>query len=143
MIFFGANDACLPFAGPHHVPLAEYRQNIQKLIEHPAIKAQSPQIFLITPPPVNEYQHIDTDRQKGFSELRRTAKTTGQYAEACRETGSALGIPVVDIWTAFLKRAGWAEGEPLVGSFARPRSEMFDSFFSDGEFIIPSITFRD
>ena len=39
------------------------------------------------------------------------------------------------IWTAFLKKAGWTEGEPLIGSLEEPRSAIFDSFFSDGALI--------
>jgi hypothetical protein len=132
VIFFGANDACLPLAGGHHVPLADYRQNIQKIIEHPTVKAQSPRIILITPPPVNEYQHLEEDRQKAFDTLRRTAKNTKLYVDACKDVGKSLGIPVVDIWSAFLKKAGWVEGETLVGSLERPESEIFTGLFSDG-----------
>jgi lysophospholipase L1-like esterase len=137
VIFFGANDACLPLAGVHHVPLADYRQNIQKIIEHPTIKAQSPRIILITPPPVNEYQHLEEDRQKGFDTLRRTAENTKLYVDACKDVGKSLQIPVVDIWTAFLKKAGWVEGETLVGSLERPESEIFTGLLSDGKFLRP------
>lgn len=135
VIFFGANDACLPFAGGHHVPLADYRHNIQKIIEHPSVKSQSPRIILVTPPPVNEHQHLEDDRQKGFQRLRRTAKNTKLYADACKDVGKSLGIPVADVWTAFLREGGWIEGEALVGSLERPQSEKFNVLFSDGTVI--------
>lgn len=39
---------------------------------------------------------------------------------------------MVDVWTAFMKKVGWKEGEPLVGSLEQSRSIAFDSLFSDG-----------
>jgi hypothetical protein len=84
---------------------------------------------------VNEYQHRTSDLQKGYKTLRRTAQHTKLYADACKDLGANFGIPVVDIWTAFLKKAGWTEGEPLIGSLEEPRSAIFDSFFSDGALI--------
>lgn len=100
------------------------------------VKSHSPHILLITPPPVNEYQHILEDIQKGYKELRRTAQHTKLYADACKEIGGNLGVQVVDVWTAFLKNAGWIEGEPLIGSIETSRNEIFDSLFSDGTLIL-------
>jgi hypothetical protein len=32
------------------------------------------------------------------------------------ELGPELGVPVVDLWSAFIKPVGWKEGDALVGS---------------------------
>lgn len=81
---------------------------------------------------MNEHQHLAVDLQLGYKKLRRTAQHTRLYADACKEVGRTLGIPVVDVWTAFLKKVGWKEGEPLVGSLEESRSAAFDNLFSDG-----------
>lgn len=88
---------------------------------------------------MNEYQHRAADLQKGYEELRRTSQHTKLYVDACRDIGRCLGIPVVDIWSAFLKKAGWTKEEALIGSLQEPRSEIFDNLFSDG---ILTLVFR-
>ncbi|KAJ9218333.1 hypothetical protein DTO166G4_199 [Paecilomyces variotii] len=135
-IFFGANDAVLPnFA--QHVPLEKYKENLKAIIKHPATVAQAPKILLLTAPPINEHQLVGFDARKGFSSPSRTAGNTKLYADACREVGSSLGIPVVDIWTAFMKAAGWQEGQPLVGSRDLPNNEILASLLSDGLHFTP------
>ena len=87
----------------------------------------------MTPPPLDEYQRITADKAKGFHQLRRTAANTAEYVNVCREVGSELKVPVVDIWTLFLRHAGWVEGEPLLGTRGIAANGVFQSFFSDGE----------
>ena len=57
-IFFGANDASLAdgTAAAQHVPIAEYKANLGKLIDFVRSDhgSRAPQIVLITPPPVHE-----------------------------------------------------------------------------------------
>ncbi|KAL1988479.1 hypothetical protein VTN96DRAFT_9534 [Rasamsonia emersonii] len=130
-IFFGANDAVLP---PHaqHVPLSQYKENLKAIVEHPVISAQKPKIIILTPPPVNEYQLEAFDAEKGFESPSRTASNTKQYADACREVAHSLGIPVADIWTAFMKAAGWQDGQPLAGSKEIPKNDILESLLTDG-----------
>ena len=64
---------------------------------------------------------------------RRTAEATKKYADACRELGNRLGVPVVDIWSAFMKAAGWSEGEPLAGSINAPENKKLADLLSDGK----------
>ncbi|KAB8079064.1 SGNH hydrolase-type esterase domain-containing protein [Aspergillus leporis] len=130
-IFFGANDACLP-GNPQHVPVNVYKENLIRIIQHPATVAQSPHILIVTPPPINEYQLQEFDESKGNAHPTRTAKHTKQYAEAVREVGSSLGVPVVDVWSAFMAAVGWKEGEPLPGSRDLPNSDQFQRLFTDG-----------
>lgn len=44
-------------------------------------------------------------------------------------------MPVADIWSRFMKEAGWREGQPLVGSREVPNSEKLQSFLTDGSFM--------
>ncbi|KAJ5498857.1 Esterase SGNH hydrolase-type subgroup [Penicillium expansum] len=136
-IFFGANDACVPNHN-QHVPVNQYKENLKIIIQHPATRAQNPHIILITPPPVNEYQLGSFDAANGTSFLSRTASLTKSYAVAAREVGTSLNLPVVDLWSAFMKPTGWEEGQPLIGSRDAPNNEIFSSLFTDGLHLTPA-----
>jgi lysophospholipase L1-like esterase len=118
-----------------------YKENLIRIIQHPATVAQSPHILIVTPPPINEYQLQEFDESKGNAHPTRTAKHTKQYAEAVREVGSSLGVPVVDVWSAFMAAVGWKEGEPLPGSRDLPNSDQFQRLFTDGLLPLSSIIF--
>ncbi|KAL4878981.1 SGNH hydrolase-type esterase domain-containing protein [Aspergillus karnatakaensis] len=132
-IWFGANDASLLESNNgQHVPLETYKKNLAWIIQHPATVAQQPRILLITPTPVNEYQIEDFDNSKGNNYPTRTNAGAKAYAEAAREVGDALNVPVVDLWGAFMGAVGWREGEELVGSRKVPNDERFAGLFTDG-----------
>lgn len=131
MIFFGANDACLP-GQSQHVPLQRYCQILKLLCLSPSVVAHDPTVLLVTPPPVNEYQMNIQDALKGYTIPRRTAANTKMYADACRQVGKELNVPVVDLWQAFMTRAGWKEGDPLTGSRHVERSKVLETFLLDG-----------
>ncbi|KIV92095.1 hypothetical protein PV10_06562 [Exophiala mesophila] len=123
-VFFGANDACVP-GTPQHVPLEEYVQNLKNIIEYPPLKMHGTKVILVVPPPVDEWQ---------LGNGERTAVVTAQYADACRQLGQELGLPVLDLWTLFMSKAGWTPGQsgPLVGSKDAPKNPVLDSLLSDG-----------
>jgi isoamyl acetate esterase len=101
--------------------------------------AQHPKIILLTPPPVNEYQLPDSSNEvEGIRPVVRTANHTKLYADAASEVASELGVPIADIWTAFMTAAGWQEGLPLVGSREIPINHTLSSFFTDGLLFHPS-----
>lgn len=106
---------------------------MKKIIQHPATVAQKPRIILITPPPVNQYQLQAFDESKGTPHPSRTAAHTKLYAEAAREVSASLGMPIADIWTAFMDAVGWKEGEPLPGSREAPNNEKLSSLLTDGK----------
>lgn len=130
-MFFGANDAVLP-PGDQYVPLETYKESLKAIITHDAVRAQKTKILLLTPPPVNEYQLEPNALATGLRTLTRTATNTKLYADACREVGNSLDTPVVDIWSAFMKEAGWKEGQPLAGSKSAPANENLAALLSDG-----------
>lgn len=88
--------------------------------------------MLISPPPVNEHQLEFFDAAKDTPFPSRTAPLTRSYAAAVREVGASLNVPVVDLWSAFMKPTGWKEGDPLIGSRDVPGNETMAGLFTDG-----------
>lgn len=64
----------------------------------------------------------------------RTAHHAKLYAEAAREVGASLNVPVADLWTAFMNATGWKEGQALPGSRDLPNDENLSRLLSDGLF---------
>lgn len=54
------------------------------------------------------------------------------YADACRDIGKELGVPVLDLWSVFMAEAGWKEGEPLAGSIKNERNKVLEELLHDG-----------
>ena len=135
MIFFGANDASLPKAqGNQHVPIPRYKGNLTKIINHPAVVAHKPRIVLVAPPPVNEYLIWIGDKAKGYDKPSRTAIGTKSYADAACELGKELGIPVLNLWSAFMSKTGWSIGEPVPGSLDIAENSRLVDLMHDGKF---------
>jgi len=90
--------------------------------------------ILITNPPIIEEMQYAIDKAKGYP-LRRTAENTKRYADAIRDVGKDLGIPVVDLWSAIMLEAGWNpdSNEPLPGSMDAPHSDVLAKYLIDGE----------
>lgn len=134
-IFFGANDARLPNTPgfSQTIPLENFRENIIKLATHELVTAHNAQVILLTPPPVDERLCLATDKAKGIDVMRRTAENTARYAEAVRQVGKQLKLPVVDVWSAFMKLAGMKQGEPLPGSSDIAQNEVLVRLMHDGE----------
>ncbi|KAI1608800.1 SGNH hydrolase-type esterase domain-containing protein [Exophiala viscosa] len=123
-VFFGANDACVQ-GSPQHVPLERYKEYLTKIATLDRLNLHGTKIIMITPAPVDEWQ---------FSRLERTATTTRQYVTACREVAQTLNLPVIDLWTIFMSKAGWTpnSNHPLIGSRDAPRSKVLGELLSDG-----------
>jgi hypothetical protein len=138
-IFFGANDACIPSANNgQHVPLATFKANIRAIATHPVIQAHDPKLVLVTPGPLEERVLEERNRPFGYADLNRFNDVTAQYAQAVREVGKELGVPVLDLWMAFQRRAGWREGEKWAGSRDAPANEVMRRLLHDGMYTIPN-----
>ncbi|KAF1991117.1 lipolytic enzyme [Aulographum hederae CBS 113979] len=141
-MFFGANDACFPTARNNQcVPIPRFTANLIKMLTHPCLLAhQGVRLILITPPPINEYLQAILDNVKGYEQTRRSAFNTMLYANAVKDVGRDLNIPVVDIWTAIMLKAGWHPGQdgPLPGSEGCPRNEVLDDMLHDGLHLSPN-----
>jgi hypothetical protein len=135
-IFFGANDSCFPTDNNNQcVPLPDFRSNLIKIIKNPIVAAHNARIILITNPPVDERTQYMLDLAKGYP-MRRTAENSMKYAEAVRSVGKSLGVPVVDIWTEIMVKAGWAPGQTneLPGCRDVPPNEVLAEYLFDGNF---------
>lgn len=103
------------------------------MIQHPSVLSQNARVMLVTPPPVDEYALAENDLIKtAAKKLQRTAEHTKAYADACRATGSEHNVVVMDLWSAFMARAGYISGGPLPGDSAFPRNEKLQQYFHDG-----------
>ncbi|KAH7115068.1 SGNH hydrolase-type esterase domain-containing protein [Dendryphion nanum] len=138
VIFFGANDASLPQAkNNQHVPLDEYKENLERIILHPLVTAHSPRIVLVAPPPVNEHLQWPSDKEKGYATVNRMAATTKSYADGAVEVGEKLGVPVVNLWKAFMSKTGfnpdiWKTDDPLPGALAVAQNDALIELMYDG-----------
>ena len=121
-VFFGANDACLP-GSAQHVPINEYAACIRCILQHDLVRKQGTKLVLIIPAPVDEYQ---------LSNNQRTATNTKAYADVCRQVGQELRLPMVDLWSLFMKKAGWDGESELVGSRKCERSKVLGDLLLDG-----------
>ncbi|GAB1734795.1 hypothetical protein NU195Hw_g9317t1 [Hortaea werneckii] len=116
-IGFGTNDARIPHSpgGPDQsVSVPEFVRNLRDMGSHPAVRAHADTVkfVFITPPPVDERRLAKADAEKYGSlvmggKLRRRADRTAEYAKAVRELGLELGVPVCDVWSAMVVRAGF------------------------------------
>lgn len=137
-VFFGANDASLADApNKQHIPLDEYKSNLEKIIKHPLIVAHNPRIILIAPPPINEHLWWPRDQSNGYTSISRLASTTKQYADAVIQLGSELNVPVVNLWKAFMDKtkfdmAAWKIGEALPGAASIPQNDVLVELMYDG-----------
>lgn len=139
VVFFGANDAALPQEqNNQHIPLDEYKQNLEKIITHGAISAHHARIILVAPPPVNEHLQWESDKLKGHHSVCRRAHITKTYADAACEVGERFGLPVIHLWNAFMSEAGfsaenWNDGDLLPGSQSAPENKALVNLMHDGE----------
>ncbi|CAG8974624.1 hypothetical protein HYALB_00009801 [Hymenoscyphus albidus] len=142
-IWLGANDSNpLGTNPPQHVPLSRFRFNLNDIISNRAVTAHIPgglEVVLITPPPVDEYllsQNFTGERKEG-----RSVEGAREYAEAVKEVGSITGVPVVDIWTAFMRKIGWEESSaasiPIPGKSEDGGKAGLGLLLSDGLHLTP------
>ncbi|KAF0930335.1 hypothetical protein E2562_032180 [Oryza meyeriana var. granulata] len=112
-VFFGANDAALlgRTSERQHVPVAEYKENLRKIINHLKDCSKSMVIMLITPPPVDEDGRERYARSLYGEEARklpeRTNEMAGVYAGQCIELAREMNIYCIDIWSKMQETAGW------------------------------------
>lgn len=108
-IFFGANDAALPFS-PQHVSLERFKSNTKTMIDlvkNPESPFYNPKmrLILITPPPINEEQWRKQCENNG-EKLNRTNEAARAYAECIKDVGRETGTPVADIWSTIMDKVG-------------------------------------
>ncbi|KAI9740096.1 MAG: hypothetical protein M1818_004847 [Claussenomyces sp. TS43310] len=143
IIFFGANDAVLPpvSLNPQHVPLPIFFQTVHALVSHPLVTAHSPHILLITPPPIEETVIAQNAADYGETRVKRLATNTALYAQAVRRVGIETGTVVVDLWTAFMNKAGYNPDDPeeaMPGTKEGGLNETLRGLLVDGLHLTPA-----
>ena len=111
---------------PQHVHLDIYISTLKSIADLPDTKtAQHEHVILITPPPIDEWKLGGGDR---------TAVHTAKYARAALDLGQELKLPVLDLWTIFMRKAGWEEGSTgsLAGSREAPKNKVLGELLEDG-----------
>jgi lysophospholipase L1-like esterase len=140
-ISFGTNDASIAGApNKQHIPLEEFRANLEKIINHPQIVAHNPRIILVAPPPVNEHLWLLRDQASGYSSVTRNAAKTKEYADAVVELGAKLDLPVVNLWRAFMEKVdpqmvSWKDGDALPGSLDIRQNDKLAELLYDGRLL--------
>ncbi|KAK9413536.1 putative Isoamyl acetate-hydrolyzing esterase [Seiridium unicorne] len=134
-ILFGANDATSETASnDSHVPLGQYTENLKAILSHPMIATQACRVLLITPPPIDEHQYEIKDINTGHPGLTRFSHLAKGYAAACIQVGESMGVPVLDLWSCLMKRAGWRGDDAiLTGSKGEERNEILSRLLSNGQ----------
>jgi len=110
-IWFGANDAALPFSG-QHIPINEYEANLTTLVDmvvSPESAWYSPdtRIVLINPPPLanGQWEALLAAKQPP-EKMNRDSNVTKEYAEKVVEVAKKKGVAVADVHTAIWDAAG-------------------------------------
>ena len=134
IIFFGANDSCLP-GEAQHVPLQGFADNVESIISHRCVAEHGTKVVLVVPGPVDEYSLIPRDPEDPNSGLKRSAIHTKLYADACRQVGTRLDVPTLDLWSIFMREAGWQPGQDLLGSKRCAASPVLRRLLPDGEYL--------
>lgn len=137
-VFFGANDSSLPDApNKQHIPLDEFKANITAIVSHARVQAHAPRIILVAPPPINEHLWWPRDQSNGYTTVSRLAESTKVYADTVVQLGAELGLPVVNLWKAFMSQTdfnvdAWKPGDHVVGSLALAQSDTLAGLMYDG-----------
>ncbi|XP_002734595.2 isoamyl acetate-hydrolyzing esterase 1 homolog [Saccoglossus kowalevskii] len=107
-IFFGANDAALLEKDPQqHVPLEEYEQNLQSLVDYlNSVGITNDKIIFIAPPPLDELEWEKACILKG-SVLNRKNSVTGEYSRACCKVADRNKIDCIGLWTDMQQDKDW------------------------------------
>ncbi|RHX98380.1 hypothetical protein DYB36_014405 [Aphanomyces astaci] len=98
VLFLGANDACLTTGADAwaHVPLPEYKANLNTLVRAFQTSFMHSRVLLVTPPPFDDTSIVWKDT--------RTNAETGRYAAAAVDVAKRANVPVVDLWTVLQPR---------------------------------------
>ncbi|KAK1928690.1 GDSL esterase/lipase [Phytophthora citrophthora] len=105
-IWLGTNDAVLVNGSNSemHVPIDEYKANVDEIVRKFQIAAPEADILMITPTHIDDDARIKyaadrTDEKKGM--VDRSNAAMGDYARACVEVAELLKVPILDLYEHF------------------------------------------
>lgn len=107
IVLLGANDAAIPLpTNTQGIPIETYRENLIKIITDERIRAHSPKILLVTPPPLDEIHHTALSIEGGHREGTRQAAVSASYSEMARMVASEVeGVVLIDLQKAIMDKA--------------------------------------
>jgi len=74
----------------------------------------------------------------GSTDETRKAQDAAEYAKVVREVGKENGVAVLDVWTAFMEKAGWKAGDAVLpGSKELGKDAVLADLLYDGELLKP------
>ncbi|CAH8662125.1 unnamed protein product [Heterobilharzia americana] len=121
-IFLGANDTCL--SQQQHVPVEEYKGNLQWMIEYlNQLDMSSDRILLISLPPLDENKWGATEIARGLP-LTRKLVNCSTYATACQEVAKCNKVNFIDLYQAMILQANWESFLSDGLHFSRKGSEL-------------------
>mmetsp|Transcript_22070 Transcript_22070/g.45941 ORF Transcript_22070/g.45941 Transcript_22070/m.45941 type:complete len:275 (-) Transcript_22070:243-1067(-) len=103
-IWWGANDSVLPEMNPKQfVPVEEYEQNLQEMVDLLLGRVATSKIIMITPPPVDgpkwmEWLAENRTGAWGADPPDRETSNTMLYADAVRRVAARNEVALVDLW---------------------------------------------
>lgn len=113
VVCFGANDAAypLPSGRGQHVPIHEYKSNLQQICLHIKGLSSTTRVVVITPPPIYEdvrraYARSRWGRLAG-EYLDRTNEQAGMYSEVCVEVAKKLDCGTINLWELIQRSKNW------------------------------------
>lgn len=119
-----------------YVPLPQFKSNLTKIITHPSVKAHSPNIILITPPPVEETLLEALLIEWGVTGETRKATVVAEYAAAVREVAKENDVAILDVWGLCMEKTGYKVGDVLPGSKELGKNEVLAEFLYDGKYFL-------
>ncbi|KAL6823908.1 SGNH hydrolase [Trichoderma camerunense] len=140
LILLGANDAVLPLeTTSQHVPIETYKENLNKIINDPRVRAHNPKILLVTPPPADEIRLKELDMAQGHAQAIRSSAVSASYAEKAREVARENpGVVLIDLWQAIMGEAismapgDYQPGGPWLGSPENGKQGGLTTLLPDG-----------
>lgn len=98
-LWLGANDAVLPNE-LQAVPLDRFKANLRAIVALVHERCPEASVVLITPTPFHPEGWLDERVRRGLTrEHDRARERTSEYAEAVRQLGRELNLPVADAYT--------------------------------------------
>lgn len=104
-------------------PLPRFAENMRWIVDT-ARASGVERVVVVGPAPCDETLRPDmTDR---------SMKRTREYAAAAKEVAKECEVPFLDLYQAFLEKAGWKEGQPVPGEKGSGAEGNLAALLSDG-----------
>lgn len=125
-IFLGANDAS---TGEQHVPVDEFRANLQNMIGYlQKMGLQNDRILLISLPPIDESKWGAREIAEG-KQLIRELKFCAAYAEACKQIADQCQTRMINLYSSMIAQQNWRDFFSDGLHFSRKGSEFLANIF--------------